>query len=100
MEYMNPSIMTELRNLYLSPNVISVVKRRAKGDIMNGRDTKCTQSLVEKPEGKEPLGRPRRRWEDNYKMDFREIGYQDIGWIQLVWDRRTLVNMVTNLQFP
>jgi hypothetical protein len=39
------------------------------------REEECTGVLVEKPEGKRPLGRPRRRWEDNIKMDFQEVGY-------------------------
>jgi hypothetical protein len=54
--------------------------------------------LVRKPEG--PLGRPRFRWEDNIKMDLREIGWGGIYWIDLAQDRdqwRALVNMVMNL---
>ena len=43
--------------------------------------------LVEKPEGKRPLGRPRRRWEDNSKMDLRELGYGGMDWIGLAQDR-------------
>jgi len=58
--------------------------------------------LVEKPEGKRPLGRPRRRWEDNIKMDLREVeGGGD--WIELAHNRdrwRTLVNMVMNFRLP
>ena len=58
--------------------------------------------LVGKPEGKRPLGRPRRRWEDNIKMDLQEVG-EGGDWIELVQDRdrwRALVNMVMNFQFP
>jgi hypothetical protein len=54
-----------------------------------------------KPEGKRPLGRPRRRWEDNIKLDLREIGWGGMDRIDLSQDRdqwRTLVNMVMNLQ--
>jgi hypothetical protein len=53
--------------------------------------------------GKRPLGRPRRRWEDNIKMDLREIGWGGMYWIDLVQDRgqwRALVNTVMNLQVP
>jgi hypothetical protein len=59
--------------------------------------------LVGKPEGKRPLGRPRRRWEDNIRMDLREIGCVGMDWIDLVQDRdqwRALVNMVMNLRVP
>jgi hypothetical protein len=55
---------------------------------------------VGKLEGKRPLGRPRHRWEDNIKMDLREIGWGDMKWIDLVQDRdqwRALVTMVMNL---
>ena len=43
--------------------------------------------LVGKPEGKRPLGRPRRRWEDNIKMDLQEVGCGGMDWIELAWDR-------------
>jgi hypothetical protein len=59
--------------------------------------------LVGRPEGKRPLGRPRRRWEDNIKMDLREIGIDGANWIQLAQDRvqlRAFVNTVINLRFP
>jgi hypothetical protein len=59
---------------------------------------------VGKPEGKRPLGRPRRRWEDNIKMDLREIvGLGGLDWIDLAQDRdqwRDFVNMVMNLRVP
>jgi hypothetical protein len=54
-------------------------------------------------EGKRPLGRPRRRWVDNIKMDLREIGWDGMGWIYLAQDRdqwRALVNKVINLWVP
>jgi hypothetical protein len=57
---------------------------------------------VGKPEVKRLLGRPRRRWVDNIKMDLRQIGWYGMNWIDLAQDRvqrRVLVNMVTNLQF-
>jgi len=56
--------------------------------------------LVGKPEGKRPLGRPRRRWEDNIKMDLREVGCGGLDWIELAEDRDrwpALVNVVMNL---
>jgi hypothetical protein len=55
--------------------------------------------LAGKPEGKRPLGRPRRRWEDNIRIDLREIGWGGIDWNDLAkW--RALVNMVMKLQVP
>ena len=58
--------------------------------------------LVGKPEGKRPLGRPRRRWEDNIKMDLQEVGGGE-DWMELAQDRdrwQALVNMVINLWVP
>jgi len=59
--------------------------------------------LVGKPEGKRPLGRPRRRWEDNIKMDLQEVGGGGVDWIELAQDRdrwRALVNVVMNRRVP
>jgi hypothetical protein len=59
--------------------------------------------LVGRPEGKRPLERPRRRWEDNIKMDLRVIGIDEANWIQLVQDRvqwRSCVNTVMDLRVP
>jgi hypothetical protein len=59
--------------------------------------------LVGRPEGRRPLGRPRRRWKDNIKMDLREIGIDGVNWIQLAQDRvqwRACVNTVMNLRVP
>jgi hypothetical protein len=59
--------------------------------------------LVGKPEGKGPLGRPRRSWEDNIKMDFQEVSYGDMHWIELAQERdrwQALVNAAMNHQVP
>jgi hypothetical protein len=59
--------------------------------------------LVGRPEGRRPLGRPRRRWEDNIKLDLREIWFGDVDWIHRAQDRdrwRALVNTVMNLRVP
>jgi hypothetical protein len=59
--------------------------------------------LMENPEGKKPLGRPRRRWVDNIKADLREIGWDGMNWIDLAQDRdqwRDLVKAVMNLRVP
>jgi len=56
-----------------------------------------------KPEGKRTLGRPRRRWENNIKMDLQEMGYEGKDWIELAQDRngwRALVNAAMNLRVP
>jgi hypothetical protein len=59
--------------------------------------------LVRKPEGKRTRGRPRRRWEDNIKMDLQEVGCGGMDWIELAQDKdrwRVLVNAVMNLWIP
>ena len=59
--------------------------------------------LVGKPEGRSPLGRPRRRWEDNIKMDLQEVGYGGLDWVELAQDRdrwRALVSTVMNFGVP
>jgi hypothetical protein len=68
-----------------------------------GEKRNAYRILVGKPEGKRPLGRPRYRWEDNIKMDLREIGWGGMDWIDLAQDRdlwRPLVNTIMNLQVP
>jgi ribosome biogenesis protein Nip4 len=58
---------------------------------------------VGRPEGKRPLLRSRRKWEDNIKMGLREVGFGDVDWIHLVQDRdrwRAVVNTVMNFRFP
>jgi hypothetical protein len=51
-----------------------------------GEDTKVYKVLVGNPEGKRPLGRPRRRWEDGIRIDLRKIGWGSVEWTQLTWD--------------
>jgi hypothetical protein len=61
------------------------------------------RSLVERPDGKRPLGKPRRRWEDNIKMTPQEVGWGGMDWISLAEDRdiwRVLLNAVTYLRVP
>jgi hypothetical protein len=68
-----------------------------------GEKMNAYRILVGKPEGKRPLGRPRRRWVDNIKMDLREIGRDEVNWIDVAQDRdqwRALVNTVLNLRVP
>jgi hypothetical protein len=68
-----------------------------------GGGKRGAQVLVGKPEGKRPLGRPRRRWEDNIKMDVQEVGEGRGDWMELTQDRdmwRALVSTVKNLRIP
>jgi hypothetical protein len=70
---------------------------------MNGEKMNAYRILVGKPEGKRPLGRPRRRRLDNIKMDRRELGWDIMDWIDLAQDRdqwRVLVNKAINLRDP
>jgi len=96
----------ELRDLYSLPNIVRVVKSRRMrwaGHVAHmGEGRGVYRVLVGKPEGKRPLGRPRRRWEDNIKIDLREV---EAGgdWMELAQDRdrwQALVNMVMNLGVP
>jgi hypothetical protein len=69
----------------------------------NGEKRNAYRILVGKPEGKRPLGRPRRKWVDHIKIDPRYIGLYDMDWIDLAQDRdqwRALVNTVMNLRVP
>jgi hypothetical protein len=68
-----------------------------------GEKRNAYRILVGKPEGKRPLGRPRRRWVDSIKMNLREIGWDGVDWIDMAQDRdqwRALVNMVLSLRVP
>jgi hypothetical protein len=68
-----------------------------------GGEERCIQDLVGRPGGRRPLGRPRRRWEDNIKMYLQEVGWGGMVWIEMAQDRdrwRALVNAVMNLRVP
>jgi hypothetical protein len=97
----------ELRDLYSSPSIIRIIKSRrmrwADHVARMGEKRNAYRLLVGKPEGKRPLGRPRRRWVDNIRMDLGEVGWGDVNWICLAQDRnswRALVNSVLNLRVP
>jgi hypothetical protein len=97
----------KLHNLYSSPSVIIMIKSRTMrwaGHVARmGEKGNACRILVGNLEGKRPLGRPRRRWVDNIKMDPKEIGWDGGDWIDLVQDRdqwRALVNAVMNLRVP
>jgi hypothetical protein len=81
----------ELHSLYSSPNIVRVIKSRRMrwaGHVARMREGRGVyRVLVGKPEGKRPLGRPRRRSEDNIKMDLKEIEIDGANWIQLAQDR-------------
>jgi hypothetical protein len=68
-----------------------------------GEKRNAYRLLVAKPEGRRPLGRPRRRWFDNIRMDLVEVGWGDVDWIGLAQNRdrwRAFVNSVLNLRVP
>ena len=97
----------ELSDLYSLPNIVRVVKSRRMrwaGHVARmGQGRGVHRVLVGKPEGKRPLGRPRRRWEDNIKMDLHEVGGGCEDWMELAQDRdrwRALVSTVMNLRIP
>ena len=97
----------ELNFLYSSPNIVRVIKSRRMrwvGHVARmGEERGLYRVLVGKPEGRRPLGRPRRRWVHNIRMDFREVGCGYMDWTGLVQDRdswRTLVSVVMNLRVP
>ncbi|KAJ4429610.1 hypothetical protein ANN_21796, partial [Periplaneta americana] len=98
---------TELHTLYSSPDIIRNLKSRRlrwAGHVARmGESRNAYRVLVGRPEGKRPLGRPRRRWEDNIKMDLREVDCDDRDWINLAQDRdrwRAYVRAAMNLRVP
>jgi len=97
----------ELNDLYSSPNTVRVIKSRRMrwaGHVAHmGEERGVYRVLVGKLEGKRPLGKPRRRWVDNIRMDLQEVGCGYMDWIGLAQDRdrwRTLVSAVMNLRVP
>jgi len=76
----------ELNDLYSSPNIVRVIKSRRTRWV--GHVSRMGERvLVGKPEGYNPLVRPRRRWEDNIKMDLQEVEFGSMDWIELAQDR-------------
>jgi hypothetical protein len=97
----------ELHDLFSSSCIIRIIKSRRMrwaGHVARmGEKRNAYRLLVGKTEGKRPLGRPRRKWLDNIRMDLGEVGWGDVDWIGLVKDRnrwRALVNSVLNLRIP
>jgi hypothetical protein len=96
----------EIHSLYSSSNIVRAIKSRRlrwAGHVARMGDGRgAYKVLIGRPEGTRPLGRPRRRWEDNIKMDLREIGIDGANWIRLAQDRvqcRAFVSTVMNLRF-
>jgi hypothetical protein len=94
----------ELHNLYFSPSIIRIIKSRRMrwtGHVARmGEKRNAYRILVGKPQRKRPLGRPRRRWDDNIKIDLRVIGWSGMDWVYLAQDRnhwRSLMNAVMTL---
>ena len=97
----------ELNDLYSSPNIVRVIKSRRMrwaGHVAHmGGERGVYKVLVGKPEGRRPMGRPRRRWVDNIRMDLQVVGCGYMDWIGLPQDRdswRTLGSAVMNLRVP
>ena len=97
----------ELNDMYSLPSIVRVVKSRRMrwaGHVARmGDDRDVYRVLVGKPEGKRPLGRPSRRWEDNIKIDLEEVGGGRGDWMELAQDRdrwRALVGTVRDFRVP
>ena len=94
-------------DLYSSPNIVRVIQSRRMrwaGHVERIMERRCVyRVLVGEPEGNRPLGRHRRKWEDNIEMDLQDIKCGGVDWIELAHDRnrlRALVNAVMNRQVP
>jgi hypothetical protein len=95
----------ELHGFYSSPSIVRMIKaRRWAGHVARMGEVRGAYNiLVGRPQERRPLGRPRRRWEDNIKIDLKEIGFGDVDWIHLAQDRDrwgALVITVMNLRVP
>jgi hypothetical protein len=96
----------ELHSLYSSLNIIRVIKSRrmmGAGHVARMGAGRGVYRVLVRRQGKRPLGRPRHRWEDNFKMDLRVIGTNGANWIKLAQDSvhcRACVNTVMNLRVP
>ena len=97
----------ELSDLYSSPNIVRVTKsrnmRRAGHVARLGKWRDVYRILVGKSEEKRPVGRPRRRWEENITTYIQEVGCGGTDWMELAQDRdrwRSLVNMVMKIRVP
>jgi hypothetical protein len=97
----------ELHNLYPSPSIIRIIKSRwmswEEHAARTREQSNSYRTLVAKPEGKRPLGRPSYRWVDNIMMDLRETGWDYMDCINLAQDGdqwKALANMVMNLRIP
>jgi hypothetical protein len=97
----------ELNDLYSSPNIVRVIKSgimRWAGHVARmGEERGVYRVLLKKPEGRRPVGRPKRRWVDNIRMNLQEVGCGYVDWIGLAQERdrwRTLVSAVMNLRVP
>ena len=97
----------EINDLYSSPNIVRLIKSRRMrwaGHVARMEEGRGVHRvLVGKPEVKRPPGRPKRRWEDNIKMDLEEVGRGCGDWMELAQDRdgwRALVSTVMNFRVP
>ena len=97
----------ELHSLYRSPNIVRVIKSRRlrwAGNVARMEEGRSAfKILTGKPTGKRPLVRPKRRWEDNIRMDLEEIRIKAGNWVDSAQDRnywRALVNAALNLRVP
>jgi len=100
-------VLRRINDLYTSPNIVRVIKWRrmrwARHVARMGEEKGVYRVFVGKPEGRRPLGRPRRRWVDNIRMDLQEVGCGYTDWNGLAQDRDrswTLVSAVMNLRVP